>query len=516
MDINKLPISISLSLFLFCASAFAEPFQVSSVNAEQSGEVSLAATFQPGLEVPPKPDDFDLFDGTKAIKSINTIEPFESASEKLVLLICVDVSLSLPDILIKEIKDALINSLSMAMPKDKKDKYIFGLVSFADKVVISSDFTDDIEVLKNSIRELKRLGSKETLLYSAINDSLMKLRDYKPTEYRRILVISDGNDEGSIETFDTVVNLSEASGIPIDGIGIADSDKKLDDGLSGLVKATGGRYIYIHPKQKSLSLKDALDGIINSFIENTWVVNLKYEADTEKPKLENAIVKFKMGNSAIIPTAIPAPKEIPQVEPLPGDASGKKEPLAKESSDNILIYLAGGILLLATLLYLFWTFDRRKEPADKMKTVKKDPDFQAAKSIKRQPYSNEPPPQSPKGGRRLTEVGSIINVHHQQQQDSSNIVLEITDGPLDGNKILINKPHFRIGARQDNDLVLMDDYVSGHHALLSYENGKLFLSDLNSRNGTFLNGQAVKDKTITVSPGDAIRIGVSTLKVKSK
>ena len=46
----------------------------------------------------------------------------------------------------------------------------------------------------------------------AINESLMMLKTYKPTEYRRILVISDGNDEGSIETFDIVSNLSRASG----------------------------------------------------------------------------------------------------------------------------------------------------------------------------------------------------------------------------------------------------------------------------------------------------------------
>jgi pSer/pThr/pTyr-binding forkhead associated (FHA) protein len=62
-------------------------------------------------------------------------------------------------------------------------------------------------------------------------------------------------------------------------------------------------------------------------------------------------------------------------------------------------------------------------------------------------------------------------------------------------------------------LVLVDDYVSGNHALLTHKNGVLLLSDLHSRNGTLLNGELVKDKSSAVFPGDVIQIGNSSLKV---
>jgi pSer/pThr/pTyr-binding forkhead associated (FHA) protein len=79
----------------------------------------------------------------------------------------------------------------------------------------------------------------------------------------------------------------------------------------------------------------------------------------------------------------------------------------------------------------------------------------------------------------------------------------------------MDKQLIRIGSNQNNDLVLVDDYVSGNHALLYFENAKLLLSDLHSRNGTILNGELVTDKASEVFPGDVIRIGVSSLKVET-
>jgi pSer/pThr/pTyr-binding forkhead associated (FHA) protein len=88
-----------------------------------------------------------------------------------------------------------------------------------------------------------------------------------------------------------------------------------------------------------------------------------------------------------------------------------------------------------------------------------------------------------------------------------------TEGPLVGHKVAIEKQQFQIGANANNDLVLADNYISGNHALLSFENGELFLCDLKSRNGTFLNEELVKDKPIAVVQGDIIRIGNSNLRV---
>ncbi|MFA5940134.1 MAG: FHA domain-containing protein [Sinimarinibacterium sp.] len=62
-----------------------------------------------------------------------------------------------------------------------------------------------------------------------------------------------------------------------------------------------------------------------------------------------------------------------------------------------------------------------------------------------------------------------------------------------------------IGRRPDNHLVLDDRIVSGRHALVGYEQGRHYVEDLKSSNGTLLNGQPVQRALL--AHGDAIRIG---------
>ena len=115
---------------------------------------------------------------------------------------------------------------------------------------------------------------------------------------------------------------------------------------------------------------------------------------------------------------------------------------------------------------------------------------------------------------RQTEVSDTFKVP-QHSQNHPNLALVVLEGPLKGQKIPIDKQLFRIGADLDNDLVLIDDdYISGNHALLRYDNGELLLSDQHSLNGTLLNSELVKDDGASkVLPGDVIQIGKSSLKL---
>jgi predicted component of type VI protein secretion system len=48
-----------------------------------------------------------------------------------------------------------------------------------------------------------------------------------------------------------------------------------------------------------------------------------------------------------------------------------------------------------------------------------------------------------------------------------------------------------VGRKPDNDIVIDNQAISGHHLRFLQENGKFFVEDLNSTNGTFLNGQKI-------------------------
>jgi len=65
----------------------------------------------------------------------------------------------------------------------------------------------------------------------------------------------------------------------------------------------------------------------------------------------------------------------------------------------------------------------------------------------------------------------------------------------------------RIGRKSDNDIVLKNSSVSGRHAeIFVNEEGVVFLTDLNSTNGTYINGNKVQG-SVLLKKGDILRLG---------
>jgi hypothetical protein len=63
-----------------------------------------------------------------------------------------------------------------------------------------------------------------------------------------------------------------------------------------------------------------------------------------------------------------------------------------------------------------------------------------------------------------------------------------------------------VGRAPTNTIVLDSTFVSGEHARIFYRDRSLWVEDLKSRNGTFVNDRPVVG-TVAVSPNDILRIG---------
>ena len=62
-------------------------------------------------------------------------------------------------------------------------------------------------------------------------------------------------------------------------------------------------------------------------------------------------------------------------------------------------------------------------------------------------------------------------------------------------RIVIGKPLFTIGKREDNDLTIPNRAVSRRHARFIWEGDYYYIEDLDSANGTMVNGRKVKPGT---------------------
>ena len=89
--------------------------------------------------------------------------------------------------------------------------------------------------------------------------------------------------------------------------------------------------------------------------------------------------------------------------------------------------------------------------------------------------------------------------------------MTIVDGKRAGTSLRLDAT-VSVGREPDNNVVLDDDRVSKHHFQFVASANGLQLIDLNSTNGTSVNGQKVSG-TVALQPGDTIRVGQTTLRV---
>lgn len=77
-------------------------------------------------------------------------------------------------------------------------------------------------------------------------------------------------------------------------------------------------------------------------------------------------------------------------------------------------------------------------------------------------------------------------------------------------EVQLTKDRTSLGRRPYNDIVIDNLAVSGEHAVLQMSGNEVYLEDLNSTNGTYVNGKAVKKQLLQNS--DTVEIGKYKIK----
>jgi hypothetical protein len=91
--------------------------------------------------------------------------------------------------------------------------------------------------------------------------------------------------------------------------------------------------------------------------------------------------------------------------------------------------------------------------------------------------------------------------------------LVITSGHRQGTELSLGREPLTIGRSAESGLVIRDDYTSTHHARLLLWNDEWMIQDLDSTNGTFLDGKRVNVPT-QIPLDTPIKIGTTTFELK--
>jgi signal transduction histidine kinase len=93
--------------------------------------------------------------------------------------------------------------------------------------------------------------------------------------------------------------------------------------------------------------------------------------------------------------------------------------------------------------------------------------------------------------------------------DTAVLVLHVLQGPDRGRKFELPAREPQLIGRSSEALPITDHTVSRRHAELTPDDGRWFLRDLDSANGTWVNGRRIHER-VELAPGDQVRCG-STL-----
>jgi len=170
-------------------------------------------------------------------------------------------------------------------------------------------------------------------------------------------------------------------------------------------------------------------------------------------------------------------------------------------SELTLMILRIGFLLLLWLFILSVLYALRSDLFGA--PVRKMPSDAAKAPSNQQDNSTAPTPPISPAGPSLPSAGSSAEPR----------TLVITSGVAAGTTLPLDDDTITIGRSPDSTLAIVDEYTSTYHAKLARSGTQWLLTDLDSTNGTKLNGSRVNG-TALVPVFTPITIGTTTFELR--
>lgn len=145
------------------------------------------------------------------------------------------------------------------------------ILNFNEVTSIEADYTNDINKLADALKTINTRGG--TAMRDALRMGIEHLRHGSKREKKILLVVSDGEDNASVETLDHVIQSAQQNGVIIYSIGLLSDDEpreaeRAKHALDALTFATGGQVWY----PQELSEVDGIAHEVAHEIRNQYIL----------------------------------------------------------------------------------------------------------------------------------------------------------------------------------------------------------------------------------------------------
>ena len=180
--------------------------------------------------------NFSVFENN-ILQSPITVIPLGTAQAPISVALVIDRSGSMSGQPISDAKTAASSFVDNMNPNDRA-----AVISFSTDVTVDQSFTSDKNALKNAIGSISAGGN--TAIYNAAFTAL-SLLSAETNQRKAVILLTDGADNSSTITPDSVIRYANQLGIPIHTIGLGLSPGSSEEqALIYLSQSTGGRYYY--------------------------------------------------------------------------------------------------------------------------------------------------------------------------------------------------------------------------------------------------------------------------------
>lgn len=511
----RLTVRAILALAVFVATVPCRGIEIEIVSARQTTPGNLVVTVGlNGAKTPTNPGDlFIVLDDSPPIAAQSLTSAAASTAPTWVML-CLDRSGSIGPTAISELKSALTRTLNGGGATELKFKV--ALVAFGTRSTHLLNFTSNAAQVATAIA---RFGpdndpSGKTKLHDAIAGGLAALRS-EGEGSKRLIVVSDGKDEGSILSAARLGELAQtAPAIPIDAVSFGALGASNSGSLSTVAGSTGGRFMQAGNAKE---LEQAIGHLLAAASPGpTFTASFAYPPASDKRMTESGWLVYAAQGQPTVKRALTIPVAAVAAFAASGPPAQQQHEVQEPSSSwrfsvalkwvktipLVFAWPAGGALALALAMLFLRARSRERVPQPASQDVRLGVGVLAV---------GAPPPPLAPPQRQGTLVGYAWPA---PSPGHPTAILHGVAGTARGEQFSVDKPAYRVGCSPDNDLVLIgDDFASGYHAVLRYQQQALYVEDLGSTNGSYLNGTHFKSATRSLSPGDELKFGHTVFSV---
>jgi len=193
------------------------------------------------------------------------IKMFRREDVPVSLGLIIDNSASMHDKRAK-VASAALALVSVSNPEDE----VF-IMDFNEEASLEQDYTSNIKELEAALKTINSRG--QTAMRDALRMGVEHLRHGGKKEKKILLVVTDGEDNSSVETLDHVIQSAQQNGVIVYGVGLLSDDEprereRAKQALDALTFATGGQAWY----PQELSEVDGIAREVAHEIRNQYII----------------------------------------------------------------------------------------------------------------------------------------------------------------------------------------------------------------------------------------------------